>query len=133
MQGSHYGTVPAAEAPSHSSGGVSQRRMGRVASILALALALCAVAGTGIVMHRSSASPSLRPVELLPCDEIQCMMNSPTAPPGMVASEPRILSPAEVGELKEALETETSLEQQVGTRPTNTTFVCLCFFAAPVA
>ncbi len=49
------------------------------------------------------------------CDEATCMMNSPAKPPGIIEtpSAPRILSPAEMKEMKDALEEEEKLEKQV--------------------
>ncbi len=49
------------------------------------------------------------------CDEATCMMNSPAKPPGIfeTPSAPRILSPAEMKEMKDALEEEDKLEKQV--------------------
>jgi hypothetical protein len=49
------------------------------------------------------------------CDEATCMMNSPPKPPGIIEtpSAPRVLSPAEMKEMKDALEEEEVLEKQV--------------------
>jgi hypothetical protein len=43
------------------------------------------------------------------------MMNSPPKPPGIIEtpSAPRVLSPAEMKEMKDALEEEEVLEKQV--------------------
>mmetsp|Transcript_24385 Transcript_24385/g.47321 ORF Transcript_24385/g.47321 Transcript_24385/m.47321 type:complete len:730 (+) Transcript_24385:69-2258(+) len=116
MEPQLYGSVAAEDAAASQVGGGgspsgSQRTLRmRVAAAVALTLALCAVAGFGVAMHRGyKAVPS----ELLGCDEIECAMNTPTAPAGMMASSPRVLSPKEVQSLKAALEVEQGLEAQV--------------------
>jgi hypothetical protein len=103
-----YGTVPASEeaapTPRVTQGG-SGRRVRRIAGALAMAAVVCAAAVSGVALHRRMV--------LLGCDSITCAMNTPTAPPGTFASEPRVLSPEEVDKLKAALEVEQSLENQV--------------------
>lgn len=105
-----YGTVPEG-APSAGRGAVvgSRSRTIRIAGIAMVAMALCAVAMGGVALHRRMV--------LLGCEEITCMMNSPTTPPGVFTSETRVLSPEEVDQLKSALEVEQNLEAQVSKTP----------------
>mmetsp|Transcript_31778 Transcript_31778/g.80002 ORF Transcript_31778/g.80002 Transcript_31778/m.80002 type:complete len:730 (+) Transcript_31778:81-2270(+) len=115
MQPAQYGSVPSGEegAAQRSNAAflpqVGQRGMRmRVAAAVALAVALCCVAALGVAVHRAAA-----PAALLDCDAVECAMNSPPKPPGMLESVPRVLSPKEVTSLKKALEVEQGLEAQV--------------------
>ena len=70
---------------------------------------LACIAAVGVFTIYQSSPVSLD----AGCDEIECMINSPTKPPGAVKVPPRTLNPAEVEKLKEALAEEEQLESKV--------------------
>ncbi len=101
---STYGSVPEAPAGAVVRRGGNWRRAGAAA---VATLACIAAVGVFTVYHSA-------PVALdAGCDEIECMINSPTKPPGAVKVPPRTLDPAEVEKLKEALAEEEQLESKV--------------------
>ena len=101
---STYGSVPEAPAGAVVRRGGNWRRAGAAA---VATLACIAAVGVFTVYHST-------PVALdAGCDEIECMINSPTKPPGAIKVPPRTLNPAEVEKLKEALAEEEQLESKV--------------------
>jgi integrase len=103
----HYGSLPEVlpGAPV-----AAERRSGnwrRAAAVAVATLACLAVVGVLAVRPQE-------PVALdAGCDEIECMINSPTKPPGAIKVPPRTLNPEEVEKLKEALLEEEGLESKV--------------------
>jgi hypothetical protein len=87
----------------------------RISVALLIGLTLCAVAAVGVLTHRGMAAHSFsseaQPVEL--CDELECMLNSGSKPPGVIPAEPRTLTPEELEQMKAALAAEQNLEAEV--------------------
>jgi len=101
-----YGSLPevmeALPAPARRSG--NWRRAGAAA-----VAALACLAAVGVM-----AAHQREPVALAAgCDEIECLINSPTKPPGAIKVPPRTLKPEEVEKLKAALLEEEGLESKV--------------------
>lgn len=103
----HYGTVPEVLPGSPVA---AERRSGNWRRAVAVAVAtLTCLAVVGVLAVRPQ-----EPVALdAGCDEIECMLNSPTKPPGAIKVPPRTLNPDEVEKLKEALQEEEGLESKV--------------------
>jgi len=99
-----YGSVP--EVPVAPV--TAARRSGNWRRAAAVA-ALACFAVVGVI-----AAHKREPVALADgCDEIECMINSPTKPPGAIKVPPRTLNPDEVAKLKAALMEEEGLESKV--------------------
>ncbi len=108
-----YGSLSADSGESRSRGGSSM--VTRISVALLIGLTLCAVAAVGVLTHRGMAAHSFsseaQPVEL--CDELECMLNSGSKPPGVIPAEPRTLTPEELEQMKAALAAEQNLEAEV--------------------
>ena len=108
MRSASYGSVsddlPGAAAPPLARRARNWRRAG-VAAVATLAV----LAVAGVIAVRKGAPAALAEG----CDEIECMMNSPTQPPGAIKVPPRTLNPDEVEKLKQALAEEEQLESKV--------------------
>ena len=101
----HYGSVP--EALPDAPAGESRRSTNwRRAGAAAVATLAC-LAIVGVLAVRRTDPVALE------CDEITCLINSPTKPPGAIKVPPRTLNPAEVEKLQAALATEQGLEEKV--------------------
>ena len=110
----HYGSVP--EALPDAPAGESRRSTNwRRAGAAAVATLAC-LAIVGVLAVRRTDPVALE------CDEITCLINSPTKPPGAIKVPPRTLNPAEVEKLQAALATEQGLEEKV-----------FCLFSCPFA
>lgn len=108
MRSASYGSVsddlPGAAAPPLARRARNWRRAG-VAAVATLAV----LAVAGVIAVRKGAPAALAEG----CDEIECMLNSPTQPPGAIKVPPRTLNPDEVEKLKQALAEEEQLESKV--------------------
>ena len=108
MRSASYGSVsddlPGAAAPPLARRARNWRRAG-VAAVATLAVLTVA----GVIAARKGAPAALAEG----CDEIECMMNSPTQPPGAIKVPPRTLNPDEVEKLNQALAEEEQLESKV--------------------
>lgn len=101
----HYGSVP--EALPDAPVGESRRSTNwRRAGAAAVATLAC-LAVVGVLAVRRAEPVALE------CDEITCLINSPTKPPGAIKVPPRTLNPGEVEKLQAALATEQGLEDKV--------------------
>ena len=103
-----YGSVPEGAPPAPPAGGALRSSRLRRAGIAAVSTLAC-LAVAGVLAVRQGAPVALD----AGCDEIECMINSPTKPPGAVKVPPRVLTTEEVAKLKEALAEEEGLESQV--------------------
>ena len=109
MRTASYGSVPDA-LPGAPAPPLAVRRAGnwrRAGAAAVAALAVLAVAG--VLAVRQGVRAELAEG----CDEIECMINSATKPPGAVKVPPRTLNPDEVEKLKAALAEEEQLESKV--------------------
>ena len=79
------------------------------AAALALAALACVVFVAVVSVERSATS--VQPTAL--CTDVDCMLNSPTAPAGAAPTAPRTLDPSEVERLQASLAEETELEKKV--------------------
>jgi len=79
------------------------------AAALALAALACIVFVAVVSVERSATA--VQPTAL--CTDVECMLNSPTAPAGAAPTAPRTLDPSEVERLQAALLEETGLEKKV--------------------
>ena len=108
MRSASYGSVsddlPGAAAPPLARRARNWRRAG-VAAVATLTV----LAVDGVIAVRKGAPSALAEG----CDEIECMLNSPTQPPGAIKVPPRTLNPDEVEKLKQALAEEEQLESKV--------------------
>ena len=76
------------------------------AAALALAALACVVFVAVVSVERSAKPTAL-------CTDVDCMLNSPTAPAGAAPTAPRTLDPSEVERLQSSLAEETELEKKV--------------------
>jgi len=103
-----YGSVPDV-LPDTPALGISRRSSNWRRAGIAVVATLAVLSVAGVLTVRQAA-----PVALAEgCDEIECMINSPTKPPGAIKVPPRTLNPDEVAKLKEALMEEEQLESKV--------------------
>ena len=120
----HYGSVP--EALPDAPAGESRRSTNwRRAGAAAVATLAC-LAIVGVLAVRRTEQVALE------CDEITCLINSPTKPPGAIKVPPRTLNPAEVEKLQAALATEQGLEEKVFCLFSCALARCTVQYAAPV-
>ncbi len=75
--------------------------------LIASLLGLCCIALLFVVSLEKTSG------RMEACDEATCMMNSPPKPRGVIPGVPRVLEPDELQKLKDALQQEKELEQEV--------------------
>ena len=109
MQAPSYGSLPD-DLPGARSAEARQgsNKWRRVVAIAVMTLGCLAV--VGILAVQQSPPAAL-------CDDIECMINSPTKPPGAIKVPPRTLNTDEVAKLQEALAEEQALESKVSSPP----------------
>jgi hypothetical protein len=98
MRSASYGSV-SDDLPGPAAPPLAQRaRNWRRAGVAAVAT-LTVLAVDGVIAVRKGAPSALAEG----CDEIECMLNSPTQPSGAIKVPPLTLNPDEVEKLKQAL------------------------------